>query len=311
MDKNSPYYKQVALLINCLPYIAKENCFALKGGTAINLFVNNFPRLSVDIDLAYLPLEPREEALKNVRASLANIRDNLNQTKNFNATLQDNRPDEMRIIVESAGMTKESAQIKIEVSPVARGTLHHATPCDVIEAVEDEFGFATINTVSIPDLYGGKLCAAMDRQHPRDLFDVKELLETRGIDRSIFIGFLAYLLSHNRPISEVMNPRWKDISDVYKKEFDGMTFKPISLEELQAVPSLMLQSLKAQFTQSDFDFLYSFKSGEPDWALAPHSQIQNLPAVQWKLLNIKKMPKDKHRSALETLSNTMLGWLEH
>ncbi len=311
MDKNSPYYKQVALLINCLPYVAKENCFALKGGTAINLFVNNFPRLSVDIDLAYLPLEPREEALKNVRASLANIRDNLNQTKNFNATLQDNKPDEMRIIVESAGMTKDSAQIKIEVSPVARGTLHDATPCDVIEAVEDEFGFATINTVSIPDLYGGKLCAAMDRQHPRDLFDVKELLETRGIDRSIFIGFLAYLLSHNRPISEVMNPRWKDIGDVYKKEFDGMTFKPISLEELQTVPSLMLQSLKAQFTQSDFDFLYSFKSGEPDWALSPHSQIQNLPAVQWKLLNIKKMPKDKHRSALETLSNTMLGWLEH
>lgn len=115
----------------------------------------------------------------------------------------------------------------------------------------------------------------MDRQHPRDLFDVKELLETRGIDRSIFIGFLAYLLSHNRPISEVMNPRWKDISDVYKKEFDGMTFKPISLEELQTVPSLMLQSLKAQFTQSDFDFLYSFKSGEPDWTLSPHSHIQN------------------------------------
>ena len=86
MDKNSPYYKQVALLINCLPYVAKENCFALKGGTAINLFVTNLPRLSVDIDLAYVPLEPREEALHNVRSSLANIRDNLNQTKNFKAT---------------------------------------------------------------------------------------------------------------------------------------------------------------------------------------------------------------------------------
>lgn len=135
MDKNSPYYKQVALLINCLPYVAKETCFALKGRTAINLFVNNLPRLSVDIGLAYLLLEPREEALKNVRASLANI----NQTKNFNATLQDNKPDEMQIIVEFAGMTKDSAQIKIEVSPVARGTLHDATPCDVIEAVEDEF----------------------------------------------------------------------------------------------------------------------------------------------------------------------------
>ena len=208
-------------------------------------------------------------------------------------------------------MTNDFAQIKIEVSPVARGTLHDATPCDVIEAVEDEFGFATINIVSIPDLYGGKLCAAMDRQHPRDLFDIKELLQNTGIDRSLFIGFLTYLLSHKRPIAEIMNPRWKDISDVYRKDFDGMTFKPTSLEELQAIPSLMLQSLKAQFTQSDFDFLYSFKSGEPDWSLSPHRQIKHLPAVQWKLLNIKKMPKDKHRSALETLSNTMLDWLEH
>ena len=170
----------------------------------------------------------------------------------------------MRIIVESAGIAKGTAQIKIEVSPVARGVLHDATYCDVIEQVEEEFGFAAINTVSIPDLYGGKLCAAMDRQHPRDLFDVKVLLESRGIDRDIFIGFLAYLLSHNRSISEVMNPRWKDISDVFNKDFDGMTFKPVSLKELQTVPSLILQLLKSQFTQSDFDFLYSFKSGEPD-----------------------------------------------
>lgn len=310
--KKTPYYNQVALLVNCLPYVAQESCFALKGGTAINLFVNNFPRLSVDIDLAYLPLEPREEALRNVRASLGRIRDNLNQTNNFTATLQDNKPDEMRIIVEStSNMAKGSAQIKIEVSPVARGTLHDATPCDVIEEVEDEFGFVSINTVSIPDLYGGKICAALDRQHPRDLFDVKELLETRGIDRSIFIGFLTYLLSHNRPISEVMNPRWKDIRNLFNNEFEGMAFKPVSLDELQAVPSLMLQSLKEQFTQPDFDFLYSFKSGEPDWSLSPNNQIQNLPAVQWKLLNIQKMPKDKHRSALETLSKTMLHWLEH
>lgn len=168
----------MALLVNCLPYVALESCFALKGGTAINLFINNFPRLSVDIDLAYLPLEPREQALKNVRAALDRIRDNLNKTRIFTATLQDNRPDEMRIIVESTNNIKKgSSQIKIEVSPVARGTLHDAASCDVIEEVEDEFGFVSINTVSIPDLYGGKICAAMDRQHPSDLFDVKELLE--------------------------------------------------------------------------------------------------------------------------------------
>ena len=310
MDKKSPYYKQVTLLIRCLPFVANETCFALKGGTAINLFINDFPRLSVDIDLAYLPLEPRKEALLNVRKALARIAENLNDSQNLTATLQDNKPDEMRIIVDTTGRAQDVAQIKIEVSPVARGTLHEASVCDIIEKVEDEFGFAAIQTVSLPDLYGGKLCAAMDRQHPRDLFDVKILLESKGIDRNIFIGFLAYLLSHNRPISEVMNPRWKDISDTFNKEFNGMTFKPITLEELQAVPAAMLQSLKSQFTQSDFDFLYSFKSGDPDWNLAPHEQIQHLPAVQWKLLNIKKMPAAKRQTALETLWKTMLDWLE-
>lgn len=70
MDRESPYYKQVSLLIRMLPVVATEPSFALKGGTAINLFVRDFPRLSVDIDLAYLPLEPRDEALANVKAAL-------------------------------------------------------------------------------------------------------------------------------------------------------------------------------------------------------------------------------------------------
>ncbi len=309
MDRNSPYYKQVSLLINCIPHVAKETCFALKGGTAINLFVNNFPRLSVDIDLAYLPLEPRDQALSNVRTALSKIAERINNIPNINATLQTNKPDEMRIVVSSHDRLNETATIKIEVSPVARGTLLEATYLDTVELVEEEFGFASIQTISIPDLYGGKLCAAMDRQHPRDLFDVKYLLESRGIDRSIFIGFLAYLLSHNRPISELLNPRWKDISNTFVNEFEGMSFAPVSLNELQSVPANMVDSLKAQFTQTDFDFLYSFKSGKPNWNLAPHAQIQNLPAVQWKLININKMSATKHAEALATLENSMHDWL--
>lgn len=309
MDKQSPYYKQVVLLIRCLPFVSEEACFALKGGTAINLFVNDFPRLSVDIDLAYLPLDPRETALDNVRSALARITQRLNAQPNITAKLQDNKPEEMRIIVDS-NQQQGAAQIKIEVSPVARGVLHEAVERDVVESVENEFGFASIQTVSLPDLYGGKLCAALDRQHPRDLYDVDVLLKTTGIDRSIFIGFIAYLLSHNRPIAEIMNPRWKNIDAVYENEFNGMTFAHTSLDELKAVSQDMLQALKSQFTQRDFDFLYSFKSGIPDWQLAPHERIQDLPAVKWKLLNINKIPADKKAKTLETLKGTMLDWLE-
>ncbi|EMW9206337.1 nucleotidyl transferase AbiEii/AbiGii toxin family protein [Salmonella enterica subsp. enterica serovar Newport] len=304
MDKTSPYYRQVALLVRALPYVANEPCFALKGGTAINLFIRDFPRLSVDIDLAYIPLESREVALPNVREALTRIAAELETQAGLSAVLQTNNPDEMRIIV-----TTDDAQIKIEVSPVARGTLYPPQERDVVEAVEEEFGFAAIPVVSLPDLYGGKLCAALDRQHPRDFYDVKMLLDTQGIDRAIFNGFIAYLLSHNRPLSEVLSPRWKDITEPFQNEFSGMTFEEVSLEELREVPERMLSALKAHFTQQDFDFLMSFKRGEPDWNLAPEPHIQNLPAVQWKLRNIGRMSEEKRAQSLEKLEKVMTEWL--
>ncbi|EFD83341.1 hypothetical protein HMPREF0485_04116 [Klebsiella variicola] len=189
-----------------LPYVAVEREFALKGGTAINLFIRDFPRLSVDIDLAWVPLESRTIALPHIRDALARIAANLQQQAGMNAVLQANRSDEMRVVV-----TTDSAQIKIEVSPVARGTLYPPQEREVVGAVEDVFGYASLPVVSLPDLYGGKLCAALDRQHPRDFYDVKLLLDAQELNRPIFNGFIAYLLSHNRPLAEVLSPRWRKI----------------------------------------------------------------------------------------------------
>ena len=56
MPFNKKYSDQVALLMSVIPAVAEESCFALKGGTAINLFIRDLPRLSVDIDLTYLPV---------------------------------------------------------------------------------------------------------------------------------------------------------------------------------------------------------------------------------------------------------------
>ncbi|WP_028388654.1 nucleotidyl transferase AbiEii/AbiGii toxin family protein [Legionella fairfieldensis] len=310
MNKQSPYYKQVLLLIRLIPIINQETCFALKGGTAINLFVCDFPRLSVDIDLAYLPLESRDVALTHVRKALAEIATNINQIPNLVAVLQDNKPDEMRIIVEDRSLLNKGTQVKIEVSPVARGTLFPPSDRDVVALVENEFGFASMKVVSLPDLYGSKLCAALDRQHPRDLFDIKILLEAQNIDRELFNGFITYLISHKRPISEIMNPRWKDITQVFHREFKGMTAEAVNLEDLTVIPEKMVRALKDNFTQQDYEFLISFKKGEPNWSLAPSEQIQYLPAVQWKLLNIRKMPKQKHLESIKLLEMTMSNWLE-
>lgn len=305
MDKTSVYYRQVSLLIRMLPVVAEESVFALKGGTAINLFVREFPRLSVDIDLAYLPLEPREEALANARAALTRITERINAQPLMNAVFQDNKPDELRIVV-----TGDAATIKIEVSPVARGTLHEPERLPVVESVEDEFGYAEIPVVSLADLYGGKLCAAMDRQHPRDLFDVWMLLAEEGITRDIFIGFLIYTLGHPRPIHEVMAPRWKTLDATFKSEFAGMTNTAIELSELAITRSHMVKALQAQFTEQDREFLLSFKRGEPDWTLFDEPSAAELPAIRCKLMNIQKLArnKSKHQQQLNQLSKVLEQW---
>jgi len=306
MDKDSPYYKQVSLLIRMLPVVATASVFALKGGTAINLFVRNFPRLSVDIDLAYLPLEPRDEALTNVKAALQRITERINTQPNIRAVFQDNKVDELRIVVSSPVAT-----IKIEVSPVARGTLHSAEIIPVQESVEEEFGYAEIKVVSLPDLYGGKLCAAMDRQHPRDLFDVCMLLENEGISRDILVGFLTYTLSHPRPIHEVMAPNWQPLSEKFKVEFEGMTFESVKLQDLVAVRPTMLMALQKHFTERDHAFLISFKNGDPDWTLFDYPSAAVLPAIRWKLQNINKLAKNqaKHAEQLDKLKQVLDVWL--
>mgnify|MGYP000870972881 CR=1 FL=1 len=214
MDLRDSYARQVKLLMAALPHVAKESCFALKGGTAINLFVQDFPRLSVDIDLAAI-----NDALKRITASL-------NGRPGITAIRQENKADEKRIIVNTA-----DAKIKIEVSPVWRGLLLPPAEMPVCERVEMDYGFTTMSVVSLADLYGGKICAALDRQHPRDLFDVLNMLEKPGLMREIFDGFLCYLAGHPRPIAELLAPNWDTarIATLYAQEFSGMTQQETSL----------------------------------------------------------------------------------
>lgn len=301
MSIEARYHEQVRLLVALLPFLNDEPCFALKGGTAINLFVQSFPRLSVDIDLAYLPLEPRDEALHRCRQALQRLAQAISaQLPGVKAELQDNRRDELRILVR-----RGRSQVKVEVSPVLRGTVHPPQRLDVVEAVEDEYGFASVQVVSLPDLYGGKLCAALDRQHPRDLFDVKLLLDQGGLDRSVFEGFLVYLLGHPRPMNEVINPRMKLLEAIYRKEFVGMARTDIPLPQLEEVRPRLLERLGQLITDDDVRFLLSFKQGAPDWSLFPIAVVDQLPAVMWKLANIRKIGEEKHGQALGALDEAL------
>lgn len=306
MDNASVYFRQVTLLVRLLPIVAKEKVFALKGGTAINLFVRDFPRLSVDIDLAYLPLESRDNALINARAALHRIAAEVTAQTNLKAFVQDNKPDELRVIVSSG-----DAVVKVEVSPVARGTLHEPTARSVVKSAENTFGYAEIAVVSLPDLYGGKLCAALDRQHPRDFFDVYMLLNNEGINRSIFNGFMTYMLGHPRPIHELMAPNWKSLKQSFNDEFAGMTNTPVALELLEQTRVEMINALQRQFTKRDREFLLSFKRGLPEWSLFDEPAAAELPAVKWKLININKLASNpaRHQQQLALLESVLFEWL--
>jgi predicted nucleotidyltransferase component of viral defense system len=193
-----PKYKaQVDLLLQTIPYVAKETIFALKGGTAINLFLRNMPRLSLDIDLTYLPIDDRDTALRSISDGLGRIKADLEKLiRGINVTPTSREGQDAKINCQIRG-----AQIKIEVNTVTRGIINQPSLRRVQKVVEDTFGkFASINVVSMAELYGGKICAAMDRQHPRNLFDVKLLLDNEGITEDIKIGFIIALHSHMRPI---------------------------------------------------------------------------------------------------------------
>jgi predicted nucleotidyltransferase component of viral defense system len=303
----SPAYRaQVDLLLQVMPHVAKEDCFALKGGTAINMFVWNMPRLSVDIDLTYLPFYDRTTAMANISEALRRIKARIETAiPSCKATIAPQSDgQEAKLTCQLQG-----AQIKIEVNTTIRGHLFEPQEMDVADAVEEAFGrFVSMRVVAPAELFGGKICAALDRQHPRDLFDIHQLFAGDGLSDDIRQGFLAYLLASKRPIHEMIRPNFLDQRRAFETQFAGMTQEPFSYEDFEAARERLVQELHAGFTDTDRRFLLSFKSGEPDWSLFPHERLKDLPAVQWKLSNIQTLKSQnpaKHAEQLKVLEERL------
>jgi len=296
---NNIYYKQAELLLRVLPIIDRENEFALKGGTALNFFWRDFPRLSVDIDLTYLPVKERNESLKDINDKLLNIRDGISRT--IAETNITGRTTEGNLLSGLLVRNNEST-IKVEVNTVIRGSVLPAERKRLCDKAEDIFELSvSVQTLSFADLYGGKICASLDRQHPRDLFDIKLLLDNEGITENIRKAFIVYLVSHNRPINEVLNPGLQAIRPVFENEFAGMTEQETSLEDLVNVRSLLIEIIKNELTADEKKFLLSFKSMNPQWELLGLNGIENLPSVKWKLINLAKMKAKEHEMAYKKL----------
>lgn len=287
------FRQQVDLLVRSLPSVSGEDVFALKGGTAINLFVRDLPRLSVDIDLTYLPVRPRKESLADIDAALKRIGEAISLSVPKVQVIPSRLDREgtiTRLIIRSP-----QTQIKIEVTPVTRGCVFEPTIMVVSKRVEAEFGFAETLVVSFDDLFAGKLVAALDRQHPRDLFDVRNLLANEGVSDTLRLAFLIYIVSHNRPAVEVLAPSRRDIQTDFENNFVGMTTEPIELDELIAVRETMIDILVGQMPQQHRDFLINIERGGADWASIDVKDAAELPAIKWKLSNLDKVGTERRK----------------
>ena len=299
MNKNL-FHHQAELLISILPYMTKDTDFALHGGTAINFFVRDMPRLSVDIDMTYLRLSSREETIKAISDQLKSISKRISSI--MPSVLIEEKAESPKGLVSKLFVKKQNAIVKVEPNLVIRGSLFGPEERDLCKKAEEVFEkFVTTRTLAFSELYGSKICAALDRQHPRDIFDIMLLLKNEGITEQVRKSFLVYLISHNRPISELLSPNFKDMKPVFEKEFAGMASFEVKYEELLNVRKTLVEEINKKITDDERAFLLSFKERAPKWGLLGIKGAEDMPAVKWKLANLTKMGDEKHAQAVHQL----------
>lgn len=283
---NQIYLDTARLLTQVAPLVIADGTFALKGGTAINLFIRDMPRLSVDLDLVFPDYSlPRDQALARIGDAIRHAAERL-QARGFQTHI---------IASADAGETKllvrrDGIEVKIEVNFVMRGTVYPVRTAALTPTARDVLlADLEIPVVSLEDVYGGKLVAAMDRQHPRDLFDVMQLFAHEGITANIRRAFVVYLASHNRPVHEVLFPILRDIGQEYERNFIGMTTEPVELAALLTARERMVQELQSGLDAQERRFLRSLVANKPEWSLLGIAHLDQLPGIRWKLHNLGQL----------------------
>lgn len=292
---NQTYLDTARLLTQVAPLVFVDDTFALKGGTAINLFVRDMPRLSVDLDLVFPDHRPsRDEALQRINQAIRQAAERLTK-----------RGFHTHSPVAAAGQTKllvrrGPVQVKIEVNYVMRGTVLPVRQASLTPTASDVLmADLEIPVVSAEDVYGGKLVAALDRQHPRDLFDVMQLFAHGGITPGIRRAFVVYLACSNRPLHEVLFPPLRDVRHDFENNFRGMTAEPVPLESLLAARERLLRELQQGLDASERRFLLSLAAGAPDWPALDIAHLKHLPGVRWKVQNLAQLRTSHPRKFAE------------
>jgi len=297
---DSRYAERVKLLVEILPTLAEEKRFALKGGTAINLFERDLPRLSVDIDLTWLPVGDFASDALDISAALESIGERL-------------RTGPLRLHVQTSGTeatgvhrliaSRNRSRVQIETTPVMRGTVHPVRTMRVRPGVEQTFGFAEMQVLDFADLYAGKLSAALSRQHPRDLFDLQPLLDDVRLDDRLWRTFLVYLTCSSKPAAEMLAPQVpRDFEQTFATHFQGMTAEPVTAASLLDVRTRLLKRISELLDSPSRAFLESVEREAPDFSLIGLPHAAELPGVRRKFANLGQRSAAKRATDYEQLA---------
>jgi len=301
MIMNELYKKQVALLIRIMPSVYKIKDFAVHGGTAINLFHKDMPRYSVDIDITYIPIKEREESLKAINNHLLELKQMIEKTI----------PD-IRVTHKAAVWkllcVRDGATVKIEVNGTKRGLVGATEDKNLCAKARAEFNMSCkARIVSFSQLYGGKISAALSRQHPRDLFDCKYM----PIDsfNKVKDGLTFCLVSSDKPILESLQPNPIDQREALENQFKGMTDIPFTYEDYEATRIELIDKVNNSLNEDDKAFLFSFEQGEPKWDKCCAGDLSSYPSVKWKLQNIRNLKEtnpEKFNAGVDKLQKHLL-----
>jgi Nucleotidyl transferase AbiEii toxin, Type IV TA system len=286
MEKS--YVDTVRLMLEVAPEVFASGRVAMKGGTALNFFVQDLPRLSVDIDVVFVPHQtPRDTALAEIANELSALQTRINR-RGIRAELTSSKTgDETKLFVR-----RDRIEVKIEINHVFRGTLLPVETRSLTKTASDLFTTAlAVPTLAVAELYGSKLVAAMDRQHPRDLFDVHGMFQRFGLTPEIVECFVGYIAGHNRPVHEVLGSRDIDLARPFDNEFAGMERLPVSLRALEEARIRLRRELAGALTADHKRFLIGLVAGQPPWEAMQCRHLAELPAIQWKLQNLARLKR--------------------
>lgn len=301
---DSRYSDRVQLLVEILPVLDSERRFALKGGTAINLFEHDLPRLSVDIDLTWLPVQDFETDAREIATALEGLAARLSAPP-LRLQVRTSAAEGARTVTRIIA-SRGRSQVQIETTPVMRGSVHAVRRLDVRPGVERRFGSAQVQVLHFADLYAGKLAAALSRQHPRDLFDIAKLLQREGIDEHLWHTFLIYLTGSPKPAAEMLAPNTpRDFDAVFDAQFRGMTAEPVSVGELLLARISLLERVGELLDAPSRAFLESVEREAPDFNLIGLPQAAELPGVRRKMQNLARRSPAKRDADNRQLAETL------